>query len=85
MSGVALLGGGLGLIAIHEPEIADGMRNPDARNTRPAGIGMAAVGGAVALTSVYFFIKDGGSSKESSGTALVPTNGGALVTFSGRF
>lgn len=85
VGGLALIGGGVGLIALHEPEIADGERNPDARNTRPIGIGVAAVGGALALSSVYFFIKAGGSSKESRGTALVPTTGGAILSFSGTF
>lgn len=85
VGGLAFAGTGVALIVMHEPETEGGMRNPDARNTRPFGIGAAAVGGALALTGVYLFIKDGGSSKESRGTALVPTSGGAILSFSGTF
>ena len=84
LSGVASIGTGVTLIAIHEPDTVDGHRNENARNTRTAGIITTAVGGVLTLAGAYLWIRDRKDARAARVT-LAPAPGGALFAITGSF
>ena len=85
LGGVAALGAGATLVAIHAPEFNDdGSRNDTVRNTRTAGIATAAAGGVLTLAGVYLWIRDGKDARKRS-VAVLPTAGGAFLAVAGTF
>jgi hypothetical protein len=85
IGGVAAVGTGVTLIAIHKDRIIDGMLQDDYRETRTPGIITAVAGGALLATSVYFWIRDGSDAKKATKAAILPTRGGGMFAISGRF
>jgi hypothetical protein len=86
--GIAALATGVTLIVIDEPELLpDGKRNTAVRNTRPAGIGVAAAGAALTGLALYMFVHDhrAGDEPRERELTVAPTTGGALVGVAGRF
>ncbi len=84
LGGVTMLAGGGALIAMDVPEFTGGIRNADARNTKTPGIIAAAVGGVLTLTGAYLWVRDRKDARRG-GVAVVPTVGGAALTFGGSF
>lgn len=84
VSGAVGVAAGVTLIAMHEPEVVDGMRNLDARNTKTIGIISAGVGGALVVGGVLLWLKDKGHARERR-MAVTPTQGGAMFALGGRF
>lgn len=85
-AGVAALATGITLIAIDQPAIKDGMRNPDELNTAPAGYATTAVGGVLTIAGIYFWIRDAGDAgHEGTRTSMIPIRGGGMLTLSGQF
>lgn len=83
--GLAALGAGVTLIAIHtSPE--DGSRDPSSRDTRLPGLVTAAAGAALTGVGIYLFIKDARDRRDERSAAIVPLDsGGAALVFSGEF
>ncbi|HEU5056015.1 MAG TPA: hypothetical protein VFU21_05800 [Kofleriaceae bacterium] len=83
--GLAALGAGVTLIAIHQtPD--DGTRDRSSRETRVPGIVTAAAGAALTGLGVYFFVRDARDRRDERSAAIVPLDsGGAAFVFSGSF
>ena len=84
-SGLAALGAGVTLIAIHRSS-GDGTRDPSARDTRVPGIVSAAAGAALTGLGIYLFVKDARDRRDERSAAIVPLDsGGAAFVLSGAF
>jgi len=83
--GLAALGAGVTLIAIHRSS-EDGTRDPSARDTRVPGIVSAAAGAALTGLGIYLFVKDARDRRDERSAAIVPLDsGGAAFVLSGAF
>jgi hypothetical protein len=84
--GLAAVGAGVTLIAIHqEPDLGDMERDPSTRKTRVPGIITAAAGALTGL-GVYLFIRDARDRRDERSAAIVPLDsGGAAFVLSGSF
>ena len=83
--GLAALGAGVTLIAIHQsPE--DGSRDPSSRQTRVPGIVTAAAGAALSGLGVYLFVRDARDRRAGRSAMIAPLDsGGAAFVLSGSF
>lgn len=83
--GVAALGAGVTLIAIHRsPE--DGSRERSSRETRVPGIITTAAGAALSGLGVYLFVRDARDRRAARSAIIAPLDsGGAAFVFSGSF
>jgi len=83
--GLAALGAGVTLIAIHKtPE--DGSRDPSSRQTRVPGIVTTAAGAALSGLGVYLFVRDARDRRAGRSAMIAPLDsGGAAFVFSGSF
>lgn len=80
-SGVACVGTGVTLIAVHEPDVSGGSRSAEALNTRVPGIMTAAAGVILLGTSTYLFLRD----RPSPVAVAILPGGGATLSVGGHF
>ena len=84
--GLAGLGVGGVLIAIHSPEFNDdGSRNDQQKNTLVPGIAVVSAGAVLTGVAIYMFLSGGSKPTREPAVSLVPTYGGLGVSLSGSF